>query len=305
MRYDARDMSDGGSGFEHGSSGEGRRAEHMRGEDGERERPGRQPLVPTRHLALPSGPDRERVRMDGWVYRLRGSHTQTLAVLGTFRAVEQRDLAHYGTDALARELDVRSLKRQGLAVGERLYTLGGQRVDMLALTERGKALLDGAVRGDTGQRYYAGFVRWRDMRHEAAVYRMYQQEAARLEASGARILRVWLDAEIRSAYQRDLRARVRDAADAAHARERARQEFSLATELAIVNRRLLVPDLRLEYETAEGERGHVDLELTTEHYPRGQVEAKARAGFVMYRSAGGQRRGGVPHGDLDVERLVR
>ena len=43
-----------------------------------------------------------------------------------------------------------------------------------------------------------------------------------------------------------------------------------------------MPDLRIEYETAEMDRKHVDLELTTRNYrPRAMAE-KAKAGFSLY-----------------------
>jgi len=43
-----------------------------------------------------------------------------------------------------------------------------------------------------------------------------------------------------------------------------------------------LPDRRIEYETPEGDLDHVDLELATEHYHRGRMDMKTRAGFRMY-----------------------
>ncbi len=45
-----------------------------------------------------------------------------------------------------------------------------------------------------------------------------------------------------------------------------------------------VPDLRIEYETRDGEMARVDLELATEHYRPGQLAEKVRAGFSLYAS---------------------
>jgi hypothetical protein len=57
-----------------------------------------------------------------------------------------------------------------------------------------------------------------------------------------------------------------------------------------------LPDLRIEYETAEGRLESRDVELVTEHYSRGQLAGKARAGFALYRAAGpGRRHGGSAH----------
>ena len=51
------------------------------------------------------------------------------------------------------------------------------------------------------------------------------------------------------------------------------------------------PDLRIEYENARGQSGRVDVELTTDHYKKGQIAAKAAAGFTLY-SLGGDSSGG-------------
>jgi hypothetical protein len=48
-----------------------------------------------------------------------------------------------------------------------------------------------------------------------------------------------------------------------------------------VRGRVPVPDLRIEYETRDGEAARVELELVTEHYRPGQLADKARAGFSL------------------------
>ena len=66
--------------------------------------------------------------------------------------------------------------------------------------------------------------------------------------------------------------------DLREARERIAEEHALS----IVNGKIQMPDLRIEYETAEMDRKHVDLELTTRNYrPRAMAE-KAKAGFSLY-----------------------
>ncbi|MEP7345484.1 MAG: hypothetical protein ABI877_09455 [Gemmatimonadaceae bacterium] len=72
---------------------------------------------------------------------------------------------------------------------------------------------------------------------------------------------------------------------------------------------LELPDLRIEYETESGRLEHRDVELETEHYSRGQLAGKAKAGFVRYRASGGSgrggnsRRGGTPVDPHHLERL--
>ena len=43
-----------------------------------------------------------------------------------------------------------------------------------------------------------------------------------------------------------------------------------------------VPDVRIEYETRDGERARVDLELATGHYRFRSLAEKVLAGFAIY-----------------------
>jgi hypothetical protein len=63
---------------------------------------------------------------------------------------------------------------------------------------------------------------------------------------------------------------------------RRQQEIAAEQQLPMVDGKIVLPDLRIEYETPEGDLDHVDLELATEHYHRGHMAMKARAGFKMY-----------------------
>jgi hypothetical protein len=105
-------------------------------------------------------------------------------------------------------------------------------------------------------------------------------ETERLAKRGATVRRVILDAELKGQLAAarnapggpdDTAARTLSAADALH--------------LAVVDGRVQVPDLRLEYETREGTIARVDLELATEHYRPEQVAAKVQAGFTIYAPA--------------------
>ncbi len=303
MRYDLRDSPDDVSGAR-GLGRDDQSAGQRRSEHREQSSEVRQPLVPIEHLALPDGREQEAVRTRDRTYRLRGPQTQTLAILGTFRVVDALDVAHYGKDAHSMELDLRSLKRQELVTSHSFYLMSGERLQILTLTERGRLLLERAQRGEPKQYYRAGQTDLSNIRHDAALYRMYQQEAGRLEQAGARILRVISEEEIGQAYQRHLSDRAYGQVDAQRARQEARAEFAESWHLPVVRDRLQVPDLRVEYETAGGERRHVDLELVTERYSREQVRTKLSNGFVVYRPSGSSPRGGVPDGRLDPERLL-
>ena len=60
--------------------------------------------------------------------------------------------------------------------------------------------------------------------------------------------------------------------------------------LTVVDGKIPLPDLRIEYETPTGELAHVNLELATEHYHGAALEAKAEAGFKMYAADGSESR---------------
>ena len=67
------------------------------------------------------------------------------------------------------------------------------------------------------------------------------------------------------------------------------EEVARRYGLPIVRGRVAFPDLRIEYETREGEREKRDLELATEHYRPGQLAQKRQAGFKIYFAGGVSR----------------
>jgi hypothetical protein len=70
---------------------------------------------------------------------------------------------------------------------------------------------------------------------------------------------------------------------------RRQAEVAAANGLEVVNGKIPLPDLRIEYQTREGELTKVDLELATDHYKRSQINEKASAGFVVYSEGGGAK----------------
>src|SRR5205085_4540023 len=112
---------------------------------------------------------------------------------------------------------------------------------------------------------------------------------ADLEAQGCRVDGVVLDYELKREYQTFLNRPDRDRGADDDADVRA---FAEAHRLPVIEGHLELPDLRIEYETPEGHLEYRDLELVTEHYSRGQLAGKSRAGFALYRAAGGARIGG-------------
>ena len=261
--------------------------------------------VPMEGLDLPRGEERERFEFRGREYSLNGSETRALATVGAFRVVSPDDLGEgrHGKDVW--HGDWRHLSEQGLLTHETITDRDGAH-HVVALTRDGKDLLDAhstARSGGHRQEYYADVVKPRELRHDAQLYRVYREEAARIERDGGRVTRVVLDYELKRDYQKFLNREGRD--DETDVM-RERLAFADAHDLSVVRGHLELPDLRIEYETEDGRMEHRDVELVTEHYSRGQIAGKARAGFVCYRAGGsgnGNRRGGTPFDPRHLERL--
>ena len=248
-------------------------------------------------VELPEGRGRDLVVHRDSVYHMRGSESRLLEVLATFRVVLERDLAAGIYRRCPGRLpdDVRSLREQGLILRRALVaTRKGGTQGVVTLTVAGQRLLrnyrgPSELSGRRPERPDAsGFGKRSDLVHNASLYRMYQVEAARLTADGARLRRVLLDDDLKRAVYRDLNAGgLMTPAD----RQARLAELAAEYDLRVVNGHMRLPDVRLEYETAAGERGRVDLELATDHYRAGQIAAKQQAGFTVYHASGHAGRG--------------
>lgn len=204
--------------------------------------------------------------------------------VGRFRTVAAADLEqaryHGHASLLHQDLKLliaqRLIERRTIAVNSR-----GKTMTVLALTRRGKALLKRSVRGqrDTAQALYTGFVKPREVVHDAALYRMYLAEAERIEREGGRIQRVVLDYELKKRAYSPL-AKAHDLPPLAYAERQ--QQIADENGLQVVDGHIVLPDLRIEYETREGEERHIDLELATRNYRSAHVRSKAAAGFKFY-----------------------
>lgn len=245
----------------------------------------------SRDLELPRGPERELVRDREHYYRLNGSDTRTLSSVGSFRVVSERDLRDPRNASLeVRDCDLRRLEKQGLI--QRVPVNDKERA--VALTDRGRALLERHHTRDTGhrQQFHSGADRPRERSHDAQFYRAYLEAAGRLRAQGARIERVQLDRELKRHYQRFLQERNLGDRDSDGRPDRSEAEIAAwAREhhLPYFDDRVHFPDLRIEYEDANGDVRFEDIEVVTEHYRGAHRASAARCGFSMHvsRRAGG------------------
>jgi hypothetical protein len=227
------------------------------------------------HRRRPNDPGR---RLD---FRLPASQLGSLQDIGTFRVLALDDLVRYrydGNQAAARR-DLVSLLRDGFLEQRISFP---ERTRYVTLTHRGHQLLAGRrqPRG-IAQQFYYGFVRSRDAIHDAALYRLYQQELRRIEEAGGRVQRIVLDFELRGSINRRLAG---IASLPQPEREQERQRIAEAHGLKLVSGKIPLPDFRLEYENPEHQLVKADFELVTHHYRHQHLAAKARAGFAMYAS---------------------
>jgi hypothetical protein len=215
-------------------------------------------------------------------YRLRNSEIATMVELGKFRAVAREDLVEFaygGKDDRMRP-DVENLIRQGLVEMKSIpHEEMGSR-HLLTLTRNGHRFLTQTQSAAKAQTLYHGFTKPREAHHDADLYRLYQKAAAKIENQGGRNLRVVLDYELKKHLYRDLAklGKDRNSADGKHA-------VADRHGLQVVRGKIPVPDVRIEYETRDGERARVDLELATGHYRGRNLSEKVRAGFSLYARA--------------------
>jgi hypothetical protein len=245
------------------------------------DQPPRHEVRPSKVLSAPhvrrtKHPDLDRDR----TYALRDSELKTLTDIGTFRVLKLDDLVvhRYAGDLAEAWRDLDSLLRQGLI---HRRTTHPEKTAYVTLTKAAHRFLEATRPKDSKppQALYHGFVKPRETRHDAAIYRLYQQESARIEKAGGKVQRVILDFELKRSVNHKL-----SKLQSLPAPEQAERKREIAEEnsLPIVNGKVALPDLRLEYEGPDQELAKVDLELITGDYHAQGLKAKAQTGFAMY-----------------------
>ena len=212
-------------------------------------------------------------------YLLRDSEMNSLKEIGKFRVIPVSDLAKfaYGGNRERMEKDIRALARKSLVRDKTLEISQKKTLRVVTLTKAGHRVLKNTNQVPDDQPIYHGLVKPREVKHDADLYRLYQKEAARIERAGGRPVRVLLDYELKRNLNRDLAllGPEKDNPDR-------KSEVAEKHHLRVVNGKIPVPDLRVEYETPELELRHVDLELATRDYRPRAMAAKAAAGFSLY-----------------------
>jgi hypothetical protein len=227
------------------------------------------------------GSDRSRTIYRGRnrEYSLRDSEARTLIELGKFRVVPADDLTRFGYDGdrSQMESDVRNLTRRGLVERKTIEGHASFSTKVLTLTKDGHWLLERAQLVSHRQATYHGLVKPKEARHDADLYRLYQQVARDIEGSGGKVRRVVLDFELKKDLYKSL-SRMRPDKDPRYERI----FIANQCDLKVVDGKIPIPDLRIEYEDDCREIRRLDLEVATRDYrPQGLGE-KAKAGFHLF-----------------------
>ena len=137
-------------------------------------------------------------------YSLRESEVQTLIELGKFRVVPADDLARLGYrgDRSRMENDVQHLRHQGLIEQRSIEGHESYSKQILALTKEGHKLLSHHNFIPEGQTIYHSFVKPKEARHDADLYRLYHKVAREIADVDGKVRRVILDYELKQELYR-------------------------------------------------------------------------------------------------------
>ena len=245
-------------------------------------RPGRPDRGTDQEFRQPqNGDDRWRTiyRVRNREYSLRESEIQTLSEIGKFRVIPADDLTRLGyrSDRSRMESDVQNLRRQGLIEQRGIEGHESYWKQVFTLTKEGHTLLSRQNLIPDRQAIYHGFVKAKEARHDADLYRLYHKVAKEIDRVGGKVHRVVLDYELKHELYRKL-SRVDPNRKLAYERIHLASEY----DLKVVNDKIPVPDLRIEYEDECRDLHRLDLEIATRDYrPQGLAE-KAKAGFHLF-----------------------
>ena len=249
------------------------------------------------HVDLPRELDREVVFDGDDRYELNGDESRSLATVGAFRVVAERDIGGSCDDPPDSSRSLAHLHDQKLV---RFVSLDGHD-RAVTLTKSGRHLLEAHRRNRDdarAQAFYADASRPRERSPDAQLSRAYRRDANRLKNEGADIGRIVLEQDLKREYQQWLQDHNRGRADSDGRPDRDPREiaeWAREHHLPCSGGSVDFPDFRIEYQV-NGLEQHLDVELVTPHY-RG-AHAASRAGFSCHNS---QRGGRTPDPDLAAD----
>ena len=228
---------------------------------------------------------RTQYRQGGRTYSLRSSEIAAMRDIGTFRTVDVRDLTRfvYGGNEARLKYDLESLRAQGLVEEKTLFRAHRSARKLVTLTAEGQRVVRKASGIPEDQRIYHGFVKPKELDHDADLYKVYQKAAEEIREEGGKPTRVRLDFELKESINR-----AKEAAGHLSGDERRRLLTAVAEEhgLSIDDTTIHLPDIQVEYETRDGGVERQNLELLSRNYREDGIRGKAAAGFKIYARSG-------------------
>jgi DNA-binding PadR family transcriptional regulator len=218
-------------------------------------------------------------------YSLRSSEMEAIIDIGRFRTLDVQDLSRfaYRGDAACMRQDLEGLRKQGLVEEKTVFRAHKSARKVVTLTEQGHRIVTklGGLR--EGQRVYHGFVKPKEVDHDADLYKVYQKAVQEIQEKGGKPLRVRLDFELKERVNR-----AKEAARGLSEKEPAILLRAVAEEngLAITGATIHLPDIQVEYETRDGKIERENLELLSQNYREDGIRDKVAAGFKIYARNG-------------------
>ncbi len=243
-----------------------------------------------RETATPRPAERRTHHQDrGRNYLLRSSEIEAMTDIGRFRTVDVQDLSRfaYRGDAAHMRHDLESLRGQGLIEEKTVLRAHKSARKVVTLTEQGHRIVRKASGLRDGQRIYYGFVKPKEIDHDADLYKVYQKFVQEIQEGSGKPLRVRLDFELKERVNR-----AKEEGRRLSEKERAILLRAVAQEngLTIKGATIQLPDIQVEYETREGKIERENLELLSQNYREDGIRGKVAAGFKIYvRNGEGNR----------------
>jgi hypothetical protein len=218
-------------------------------------------------------------------YSLRSSEMEAMIDVGRFRIVDVQDLSRfaYRGDAAHMRQDLESLRKQGLVEEKTVFRAHKTARKVVTLTDEGHRIVTklGGLR--EGQKIYHGFVKPKEIDHDADLYKVYQKAVEEIQEKGGKPLRVRLDFELKERVNR-----AKEAARRLPEKERAILLRTVAEDhgLTIKGTAIHLPDIQVEYERRDGKIERENLELLSQNYREEGIRGKVAAGFKIYARNG-------------------
>jgi len=175
------------------------------------------------------------------------------------------------------EREIRRLKEQSFVSEKVLRAERNHVIRLFALTKKGARLARSSGVVPEDQVIYHGFVKPREAKHDADLYRLYQAQAERIAAAGGRVARVILDYELKRNLNRELASLAPEEQS-----EEVRDESPSVTDFRPSTERFRARHAPRVRQRGDGAGSISIWNFATRNYRPRALAEKAKAGFSLY-----------------------